>query len=321
MLADCLDAALVAKVILLRLLRAEFYQISIILQPVEYHVIRRGHRVPHRGLPDTAQDAALSAAAVGVLEALFGQRQEVHVRIDIGHPVEYHRRLVGIFRVRSHHIGLHKRPQHPPYVRPVNPRIVVRNDAVLLPLLIEHPVPVIHVELVQRVFGVRMVGIDEQLLVTEFPVEKAVLIQRALIERPEIVFRIHLAAGRALELPCARRLPRVVAVLEDSVGAFGAAVFLVRVDVARQILRGYHLPQLVIAELHVAFGARNRALLGIGGPGMLLDIRQRIGAHLSSYHAAALLGGCPSQQTQHQYPRHYAHNQLLRHGCLPSRQF
>ena len=103
------------------------------------------------------------------------------------------------------------------------------------PPLVHHAVSVIHIDPVQWVFRIRMLGVIQERAIAQLAPKHAMLVKGTSVESIEIVLREYLAAARALQLP--RRSPAVVhprapSVWDDPVRTAGAAWHLPFVEYA-----------------------------------------------------------------------------------------
>ena len=296
MIGNRANAGLTTQLVLLGSTRAERDQILVPLDTVEDDVKASGQALSDKGLPDAALDAPLSRSALAVLEAHLEERQEIHLRIHVGDSVQQHRRLVRIPGIagqcecfcQSLHTGL----DLPPH----GIKAVVRDHVVPLLLLVEHPVPIIHVELVQWISWICVVGVEKECPVTKLTSEHAVLVQRRLVECLEVVFRIDLTAIHAGDLPRSaflERPPGPPVFLRRRCPTSGAEGLLalrarpfVRIDRSRELLWGYRPPQRLVSPSHPFLGLANSAFALFPHPVVLLRIYECVGTHLGGDESA-----------------------------------
>ncbi len=146
--ANGLDAALVAELVFLRLVRAECDKLCVILDPVEDQVIAACEPLGDTRLPDAAFDTSKAGSALAMLKASLVQRQIVHLRIDIGDPVQQHGRLMGKTLFVGQCVGLRQRVQTGANSPPHRALTIVGDHIMPFTISVEHSVPVVDVQLV-----------------------------------------------------------------------------------------------------------------------------------------------------------------------------
>ena len=145
MSADCGDALFVPQVVFSGFVGAEGHQFFVVPNAVEDDVVAPGKALRDGGFPDTTLDTASPGTALAVLKSHLVQRQVVHLRIDVGDPVQQHASFMGVAPVIGERVRVGQRGNAPLYPAPHGFEIVVCDDIVSIALFVEHAVPVVYI--------------------------------------------------------------------------------------------------------------------------------------------------------------------------------
>ena len=298
---------------------AELRERRVPLDAVVDPVVGQGHAGGQAAFPDAPLDPTPLAAAIGVLEPDLRQRIPGHLGVDIGDAVEQDRRLVGIALVVGQAVGHGQRLQPATDAAPQPPLAVVGDRQAAVAGLIDHAIPVIHVDRPQRIVCRRVLRIEQQRAIPKLPPKEPVFVKRRGVERAEVVLRECRLAVGADHLPWSPkdvRLESPPAVRPVAFAAGGAAnglarIHIVAVDIARQLLGWHQPPEELIALLHPPRRRPNRSALLAASPVMPPGIGHCMSPHRRRNCAAALLRPRP-WQASNQRRRHADGNDKAR---------